>query len=120
MMAKFPTTLSLLILLGFWIFVPSYFWIFSNKMDCPSACGEIGLKFAISTRVEADRPSFYICATKVKRNQWQSGFNKTGKNSCTTAFDGEECQGIDYYCLCTNNLRIRTLLSSLNILCTVI
>jgi hypothetical protein len=83
-------------------------WLFANKLDCPSACQETGLKYAIPTGIDnkTGKPSFYICVTH-KRREWRAGFNRNGENSCISAFDGKEHQGTEYYCRCTNNPRMR-------------
>ena len=81
-----------------------------SRVDCPSACGKTGLKFAIPTGIDhkTGKPSFFICATRRERGgEWHSGFNTWGKNTCTTAFGNEVYNGEKYSCLCTNNPRMR-------------
>jgi len=83
-------------------------WYFADKkLDCPSTCGETGLKFAMPTGVDrrTGKLSFYMCLTSKERG-WRPGFNRNGEKSCVSAFDGKEYHGVQYYCLCTNNRRM--------------
>ncbi len=85
-------------------------WVSAHKkLDCPSTCGQTGLKFPIPTGIDRNlpkaKPSFFICITQKKGKAWHPGFNTWEQNTCTTAFGDEVYHGDRYYCLCTNNTR---------------
>jgi hypothetical protein len=86
-----------------------YNWLLArDKLDCPSACGQTGLKFAMPTGIDYNlrKPSFFMCVTHKERGgEWHPGFNTWGKGTCTTAFGNEVYHGEEYFCLCTNNPR---------------
>jgi hypothetical protein len=83
-----------------------------EKMDCISTCSQNPvIKFPIPTGIDRNtgKPSFFICVTHKesrRSSEWRAGFNKTGENSCVSAFDNDEVyHGTEYYCQCTNNTR---------------